>query len=727
MKTGRDVIVGMLLGAEEYGFSTAPLVVNGCIMMRVCHLDTCPVGVATQNPELRKRYTGRPEFVENFFWFIAEEVREYLAALGFRTVDEAVGHAELLDAGDAVDHWKAAGHRPGAAVRVPDVPEGASTDRRCSPRPGPRAGEGARPDAHPARRGRARRRHAGAHRDAGPQRQPHRRDPARRGGDPPLRAATACADDTIHVELTGSAGPVVRRVPAAAGSPSSSIGDANDYVAQGPLRRAGRRPAARGRAVPVPTTRPSTTRPTPSPATSSPTARPAARSSCAGRWGSGSACATPARWPSSRASATTRCEYMTGGRVVVLGSDRPQPGRRDVRRHRVRARPARDPGQPRDGGPAERSTGDDADWLRDVVERAPASSPGRRWPRALLDRLGHRGRALHQGHADRLPAGPRRDASAPQTEGRDVNEVDHGGGWWLTPAGSSPTSREDNPKRPGRGPSHRLARGLRARSPTRTSRPRPAGRRRAAWTAASRSATPARRVPAREPHPGVERLRAPRRVGPARRAAARDQQLPGVHRRAVPGAVPGGVRPLDHRASPVRRDQAGRVVDRRDRAGGTATSPRSPRRWPPGKRVAVVGSGPAGLAAAQQLTRAGHEVTVYERDDRIGGLMRYGIPEFKFEKWELDRRLEQMRAEGTRFVVNCEVGGDSRRPAGRAAAGRVRRRGARRRAAGRARRPLGRGPRPRGHPPRDGLPGARQPGVRGRRALADQRRAARTS
>src|SRR6185312_11293973 len=91
LKTGRDVVVAALLGAEEYGFATAPLIVSGCIMMRVCHLDTCPVGIATQNPVLRKRFTGSPEFVENFFLFIAEEVREYMAQLGFRTVNEMVG------------------------------------------------------------------------------------------------------------------------------------------------------------------------------------------------------------------------------------------------------------------------------------------------------------------------------------------------------------------------------------------------------------------------------------------------------------------------------------------------------------------------------------------------------------------------------------------------------------------------------------------------------------
>ncbi|MBV9254352.1 MAG: glutamate synthase subunit alpha, partial [Actinobacteria bacterium] len=107
LKTGRDVVIGALLGADEFGFATAPLVVSGCIMMRVCHLDTCPVGIATQNPELRKRFSGKPEFVVNFFEYIAEEVREHLARLGFRSLAEAIGHVECLDTTAAVEHWKA--------------------------------------------------------------------------------------------------------------------------------------------------------------------------------------------------------------------------------------------------------------------------------------------------------------------------------------------------------------------------------------------------------------------------------------------------------------------------------------------------------------------------------------------------------------------------------------------------------------------------------------------
>ncbi len=109
LKTGRDVMIAALLGAEEFGFATAPLVVSGCIMMRVCHLDTCPVGVATQNPELRKKFTGKPEFVVNFFEFVAQEVREYLAAMGFRSLEEAIGHVEALDTRPALEHWKARG------------------------------------------------------------------------------------------------------------------------------------------------------------------------------------------------------------------------------------------------------------------------------------------------------------------------------------------------------------------------------------------------------------------------------------------------------------------------------------------------------------------------------------------------------------------------------------------------------------------------------------------
>jgi glutamate synthase (NADPH/NADH) large chain len=119
LKTGRDVVVAALLGAEEFGFATAPLVVSGCVMMRVCHLDTCPVGVATQNPELRARFSGKPEFVVNFMQFIAEEVRELMAQLGFATMAEMIGHVEMLDTRQAVRHWKASGLDISPILAVP--------------------------------------------------------------------------------------------------------------------------------------------------------------------------------------------------------------------------------------------------------------------------------------------------------------------------------------------------------------------------------------------------------------------------------------------------------------------------------------------------------------------------------------------------------------------------------------------------------------------------------
>jgi glutamate synthase (NADPH/NADH) large chain len=122
LKTGRDVMIAALLGAEEFGFATAPLVVSGCIMMRVCHLDTCPVGVATQNPVLRERYNGKAEYVVNFFEYVAEEVRELLAELGFRTLDEAIGRVDALDVERAVDHWKAAGLDLSPVLHLPVLP-----------------------------------------------------------------------------------------------------------------------------------------------------------------------------------------------------------------------------------------------------------------------------------------------------------------------------------------------------------------------------------------------------------------------------------------------------------------------------------------------------------------------------------------------------------------------------------------------------------------------------
>jgi glutamate synthase domain-containing protein 3 len=129
MQTGRDVVIAALLGAEEFGFSTAPLISLGCIMMRKCHLNTCPVGIATQDPQLRRRFTGQPEHLINYFFFVAGEVRELMAEMGFASMDEMIGRVDMLDMQDSIDHWKAKGINLSSILYNPPVP--GRVGRRC--------------------------------------------------------------------------------------------------------------------------------------------------------------------------------------------------------------------------------------------------------------------------------------------------------------------------------------------------------------------------------------------------------------------------------------------------------------------------------------------------------------------------------------------------------------------------------------------------------------------
>jgi glutamate synthase (NADPH/NADH) large chain/glutamate synthase (ferredoxin) len=139
IKTGRDVIVAALLGADEMGFSTAPLIASGCIMMRACHLNTCPVGIATQDPELRKRFSGLPEHVVSFFFYVAEEARGIMRRLGIRRFEDLIGRVDLLQAGEAIEHWKASGVDLTHVLRMPEVPEGTPL-RRVRPQDSPLPG-----------------------------------------------------------------------------------------------------------------------------------------------------------------------------------------------------------------------------------------------------------------------------------------------------------------------------------------------------------------------------------------------------------------------------------------------------------------------------------------------------------------------------------------------------------------------------------------------------------
>ena len=231
LKTGRDVVVAALLGAEEFGFATAPLVVSGCVMMRVCHLNTCPVGIATQDPELRKNFTGKPEFIVNFFRFIAEEVREYMAALGFRTMDEMIGRVDCLNVRPAVEHWKARGLDFSAILHEPEVPAGgaAAADAR---RRTTASSSALDHELHRQLRRRARAEDAGVA-ERCRSRNANRTVGTMLGYEVTRRyGADGLPDDTIQLQFTGSAGQSFGAfVPR--GITLRLEGDANDYVGKG--------------------------------------------------------------------------------------------------------------------------------------------------------------------------------------------------------------------------------------------------------------------------------------------------------------------------------------------------------------------------------------------------------------------------------------------------------------------------------------------------------------
>ncbi|MAG04047.1 MAG: glutamate synthase large subunit [Acidimicrobiaceae bacterium] len=229
LKTGRDVVVAALLGADEFGFATAPLVVSGCVMMRVCHLDTCPVGVATQNPELRKKFSGKPEFVVTFFEFLAEEVREILASLGFRSIQEAIGQVEVLDTVAAIDHWKASHLDLGPILHMPDLPEAAD---RCNTG-GQDHGLDAALDNDLIRMATASLEDGSPTTITCPVRNVNRTVGTMLGYELTSRyGGNGLPDDTIRVNLEGSAGNSLGAfVPK--GITLRLSGDANDYVGKG--------------------------------------------------------------------------------------------------------------------------------------------------------------------------------------------------------------------------------------------------------------------------------------------------------------------------------------------------------------------------------------------------------------------------------------------------------------------------------------------------------------
>jgi glutamate synthase (NADPH/NADH) large chain len=308
LRTPRDVVVAMLLGGEEFGFSTAPLVVAGCVMMRVCHLDTCPVGIATQNPVLRERYTGTPEFVETFFLYVAEMVREYLAALGFRSVNEAVGHAEMLDVSAAVEHHRARGLDLAPLLEIPQV----ASEYSCT---------------NPARHDLSKTLDAQLIKLAAPALQDARgvridlpiRNVDRTAGTmlgsevTRVHGPEGLPDHTIEVNLTGTAGQSLGAfLPR--GVSIDLLGDANDYVGKG---------LSGGRIV----VRPDENSPSQAPGVKTQviagnTIGYGATSGeiyLRGRVGERFAVRNSGALMVVEGTGDHACEYMTGGRVVILG------------------------------------------------------------------------------------------------------------------------------------------------------------------------------------------------------------------------------------------------------------------------------------------------------------------------------------------------------------------------------------------------------------------------
>jgi len=229
LKTGRDVVIAALLGAEEFGFSSAPLVALGCIMMRVCHLNTCPVGIATQDPVLRKRFAGKPEDVVNYFFFVAEEVREIMARMGFRTFDEMVGRVDMLDTVRAVNHWKARGVDVSALLQKPGVPD--TVPIRCVQPQNHGLDEAL--DYHLIDECRAALEEGLPVEIEGPIRNSNRTVGTMLSGEVAKRYGNAgLPDDTIRIYFRGSAGQSFGAF-LARGITLTLEGDANDYLGKG--------------------------------------------------------------------------------------------------------------------------------------------------------------------------------------------------------------------------------------------------------------------------------------------------------------------------------------------------------------------------------------------------------------------------------------------------------------------------------------------------------------
>ena len=662
LKTGRDVAIAAMLGADEMGFSTAPLIATGCIMMRACHLNTCPVGIATQDPELRKRFQGAPEHVVNFFFFVAEELREIMASLGIRKVDDLIGRVDLLEADGAIDHWKARGVDLTHVLTMPALEEG-------EPRRQVRGPEPVLDDAldwEIVEQSRAALDDGGrvAPPAADPQRQPlrrrdplesHRRRARRRGpgggrhqgrlprlGRPELRRLACARRDVLaarrHQRLHGQ-GPV-RRHPERPPARRRRLHRRaqRDHRQHRPLRRNGR-----ARVLPRP-------------------GRGAVRRAQLRRQRRG------------RGRRGPRLRVHDGRPRGGPRADRAQLRRGHERRHRLRARRGgRVPGALQHGDGRVRGHG--------RGRRARAARDGRRAPRA--DRvtggasrpreLGRAAARLREGHAARLPPRARR---ARRAGGRRVQRRRRSRGRPRGGGGERPPARD--PRR---------------RGTTRPARGQLMGELGAFLKIERRG------VPYRDAHERVgdyKEFLVSRPVPELQEQGARCMEcgVPFCHNGCPLGnLIPdwndlvyrdrwqdairqlhatnnfpeftGRLCPAPCEASCVLEIREGDAVTIKqiensiiDRAWDEGWVVPEPPLVETGRSAAVIGAGPAGMAAAQQLRRAGHRVVLFERDEAAGGLCRFGVPDFKIEKRIVERRVEQLVAEGVEVRCGVDVGVD---------------------------------------------------------------------
>ncbi|KAL1914692.1 uncharacterized protein VTP21DRAFT_8103 [Calcarisporiella thermophila] len=674
IRTGRDVAIATLLGAEEFGFATTPLIALGCIMMRKCHLNTCPVGIATQDPELRKKFEGQPEHVVNFFYYVAEELREIMAKLGFRTLNEMVGRADLLRVDDSLRTAKTANLdlspvltpaftlRPGVAtcnVKKQDHKLYIRLDNKLidEAEPALTRKERVRIDAEVVNTDRALGTTLSCH-------------VSKRFGEEGL------PDDTIHVRLTGSAGQSFGAF-LAKGITLELEGDANDYVGKG---------LSGGRIVVYP----------PMGSRFRSEANIIVGNVCL--YGATSGVAffrgiAAERFCVRNSGATAvvegvgdhGCEYMTGGRVVVLGEtgrnfaagmsggiayvldlDRKFSERCNsemVELETVNADEEiafvrgliEDHRRYTGSEIADRVLKEWSRYLPKFVKVMPTEY------RAVLEaqRKSQEAEAktngvVQNGNVD-VSAEAEEAKKQLEPEIQDVEDAAMDDATFAARMGKLDKVRG-------------FMKYKRRGDPYRNPRKRVKD-----WQELSNRPSPAQLqvqaarcmdcgVPFCQSDTGCPISNV---IPKWNELVYKDQWRQALDRLLLTNNFPeftGRVCPapcegacvLGINEAPVSiKSIECAIIDRGFQEGWMVPRPPLSRT---GKRIAIVGSGPAGLAAADQLNRAGHLVTVYDRNDRMGGLLMYGIPNMKLDKKVVQRRLDLMAAEGIRFVPNAHVG-----------------------------------------------------------------------